>query len=171
MQDEVQALDPLWLRLLLSKCIAFAGKKHRKQIDKLGRMYIDHPLRVMMTVNTIEEKIVAVLHDVIEDTDTTYDEIRDLDVPEYLIEALECITKRDKGKIKEPNDDYIDRVLKNPIATEVKLADLGDNMSPARLNGLDEFTKLRLIKKYRKSYNQIMEHKYDRHNCKCSERL
>lgn len=140
---------------MLAVAIITATTYHVEQVDKLGKPYIDHPLRVMMAVQSLDEKIVAVLHDTIEDTELTYDNLRNLGFPEYIIEAIDCITKRDKGKMPETNYDYIERVKTNKIATAVKLADLADNRSPSRLIGLDEKTQQRLIEKYDKAFLQI----------------
>jgi (p)ppGpp synthase/HD superfamily hydrolase len=116
----------------LGHAIAIAAKAHEHQKDKAGELYIFHPLRVMMKVNGFDAKIVAVLHDVIEDSDWTIEKIRAEGFPDHVLEALVCLTRKE-------NEDYfemIDRVLKNPIAYAVKIADLEDNMNILRMKEL-----------------------------------
>ena len=119
----------------LEKAILIATKTHKGQVDKAGEPYILHPLRVMMSVNSLEEKIVAVLHDVIEDSDMLPTYLFKFGFSEEIIDALEYLTKR-KG---EKYQDFIIRVSDNRLATIVKLADLNDNMNLSRIkNPTDE---------------------------------
>jgi (p)ppGpp synthase/HD superfamily hydrolase len=117
------------LSRLLSKAIQIAAKGHENQLDKGGESYILHPLRVMMRTDTIEEKIVAVLHDVIEDTDITYEYLRLAEFPEYILEALKSVTKNKD----ESYMDFVRRAKLNPIGKHVKYADLIDNMNIKRI--------------------------------------
>lgn len=131
----------------LSDAISFACKKHSGQVDKLGSPYILHPLRVMLSMNTNEERIVAILHDVVEDTDATF---LDLDKEGFsidIIHAVESLTK----KHGEDYENYLQRVVRDSIAIKVKLADLQDNLSPNRLNNLSPDVRNRLMDKYNKA--------------------
>ena len=101
---------------ILTKAIEFATERHKGQVDKAGVDYITHPLRVMEGVDEVNAKIVAVLHDVMEGTDTTVDEIRDLVQDEESVQALLTLTKGEG----EEYFAYIDRVKKNPLAVQVK---------------------------------------------------
>ena len=135
---------------LLSKVIAFAVHHHAGQLDKIGEPYILHPLRVMMDCNTMVEKIVAILHDTVEDTGVTFDDIRALFVggnetmADTIVDAVDALTKR-KGELYE---DYLARVKANPIALSVKLADIRDNMSPIRQYRLPHDKQIKLKAKY-----------------------
>lgn len=114
---------------MLEKAIAIAVEAHRGQIDKAGKSYILHPLRVMLRGKNDNEMIVGILHDTIEDTPVTIEMLRLEGFSAEVLNALSCITK-------EQGEDYghfIDRVLKNPLATQVKLYDMEDNMNRDRL--------------------------------------
>ena len=128
----------------VAAAIAFAATKHIKQVDRAGQPYILHPLRVMAAMNTDEARRVAVLHDVVEDCGVTLDELRSLGYSEREVLAIEALTKR-----KDEKDDYpkfITRVLLNPLAAKVKLADLEDNLDTRRLESLGPKDLERLAK-------------------------
>lgn len=113
----------------LTKVIEIATQAHQGQVDKAGKPYISHPLAVMGLVKGESEKIVAILHDVVEDTPITLtDFAAEGFSPECLV-AVDAITKRDG----EPLEDYLERVKSNPIAINVKLADLTHNMDLSRI--------------------------------------
>jgi (p)ppGpp synthase/HD superfamily hydrolase len=117
------------LEILLERAIAIAVDAHRGQRDKNGGIYIMHPLRLMMNVRSEEEKIVAVLHDVVEDTPWTFADLRREGFPKQLLVALDCVTKREG----ESYQAFVERSAGNPIARRVKIADLEDNMNVRRL--------------------------------------
>lgn len=114
----------------IEQAIAFAATKHMGQVDKANAPYILHPLRVMMNVSTIQQKIVAVLHDVLEDTNTTVDELFELGCDNDIVEAILALTKL-KG---ESRTEAAKRTLQNPIARVVKIADITDNMDLSRIH-------------------------------------
>lgn len=114
---------------MLEQAIALAVEKHRGQVDKAGQPYILHPLRVMLQVTGETAQIVAVLHDLIEDTETTFEELRQQGFSEEVLTALEGVTRRDDETYQE----FILRSGQNPISRQVKLADLQDNMDIRRL--------------------------------------
>jgi (p)ppGpp synthase/HD superfamily hydrolase len=115
--------------MTLNEAIALAAKAHEGQVDKLGQPYILHPLRVMQAMETDDERIVAVLHDVVEDTHISLATLRELGLPDGLLAAVDAITR----VVGEPYmPDYIERIAGNPIARKVKLADLADNLSVTR---------------------------------------
>ncbi len=128
--------------LMLSKAIIIATEAHLGQVDKGGEAYILHPLRVMMSIKDYEHKIVAVLHDVLEDTLVSAEDLRLEGFNEKIIEALIHLTRRDN----ESYEEFIDRVIKNPIARAVKLADIKDNMDLSRLENPTEEDYVRLEK-------------------------
>lgn len=137
---------------LLEKAIGLAVAAHKGQKDRYGAPYILHPLRVMSRVETPAEKTVAVLHDVVEDTDWTFDKLRREGFPEEFIVALDCLTKRDK----EPYEDFVQRSAGNPLARRVKLADLEDNMDVRRMVDITDEAKTRL-QKYRKAWEDLTQ--------------
>jgi hypothetical protein len=126
------------------EAIALARRAHAGQTDKAGRPYIEHPLRVMDRLHGEHEQMAAVLHDVLEDTRTTEDDLRAAGCPEPVIAAIRALTKQPG----EPLDDSMARAAANPIACAVKRADIADNSDPARLALLDEATAQRLRDKY-----------------------
>lgn len=111
--------------------VLFAAEKHEGQTDKQGQPYILHPLEVMKSAQTLDEAIVAVLHDVLEDTDATEQDLRDLGLPMNVIEAVVALTRRE-GEVYIR--DFIHRIAKNPLASQVKIYDLNHNLS--RIAGL-----------------------------------
>jgi len=118
---------------LLAHAIRIAASAHFGQVDKAGTAYILHPLRVMHNMATVDEMIVAVLHDVPEDCpEWPLERLRSVGFGEHIIEALEALTKR-KGESKMS---AAQRAAQNPIALRVKLADNLDNSSPLRIKNM-----------------------------------
>src|SRR6516165_4662820 len=107
----------------IEKALQIAAGAHEGQKDKEGLPYILHPLRAMMSVQGEEAQIVAVLHDVIEDTSVTADDLRRAGFSEQLVAAILCVTHRKD----ESYADYVVRCKANAVARQVKLADLTDN--------------------------------------------
>jgi len=114
----------------LQRAIEIATKAHAGQFDKSGKEYIGHPLRVMKMGKTEAEKIVGVLHDVIEDTSITFEYLSEEGFSKEILDALLCVTKQSNN---EDYDHFISRVLTNPLAVKVKINDLKDNMDITRL--------------------------------------
>jgi len=117
------------LQALLERAIAIAEKQHTGQVDKAGRPYMEHPLRVMKAMSNDAERIVAILHDVIEDTDLTLDQLAAEGFPGYILEALDSVTRRDD----ETYEAFVARAARNPIGRRVKYADLQDNADLTRI--------------------------------------
>lgn len=134
----------------LEDAIALAVEAHRGQREKAGQPYILHALRVMFRVDTEAERIVAVLHDVVEDTGRTFDDLRAMGYSEEILAALDCVTKREG----EPYEQFVERAAANPIAHRVKLADLEDNMDVRRLVTVGERDTQRLAK-YVAAYRRL----------------
>jgi hypothetical protein len=107
----------------LQKAIEIAVAAHEGQLNKSGQPYVLHPLRVMLSLNTEEERIVGVLHDVVEDTPMTMEQLRQAGFSVRVMSALALVT-HEKGV---PYAEYVVRCANNPIAKAVKLADLRDN--------------------------------------------
>ncbi len=121
---------------LIDTALRIATAVHAGQTDKAGRPYVLHPLRVMAAMDTDEERAVAVLHDVIEDTDYDVDGLIEAGTPAPIAEAVACLSKRDGGDYPP----FIARVLENPLAARVKRADVADNIDVLRLSSLSEKT-------------------------------
>ena len=140
------------LEILLDKAIKVAQKAHYLQVDKAGKPYIGHPLRVMNNLDTLEEKIVGVLHDAVEDSDLTLDALIELGFTQNLIDAIDAITKRPS----EPYESYLKRVMSHPIALRVKIIDMQDNMDISRIPNPTEKDYQRL-KKYQETLPRLVE--------------
>ena len=136
----------------LQRAIEIATEAHKGQFDKSGKDYIGHPLRVMEMGKTDDEKIVGVLHDVIEDTDWTFEKLAEEGFSQEVISALRCVTKLSEN---ENYDEFIDRVKKNPLAVAVKINDLTDNMDIRRLPYLSD-KDVKRLKKYLKAYKRLI---------------
>ena len=136
----------------LERAIEIAAEAHKGQVDKAGNEYIGHPLRVMEMGKTLEEKIVGVLHDVVEDTDWTFERLEAEGFAPEVIAALRCVTKTSEN---ENYDDFIERVKKNALATAVKINDLTDNMDIRRLPYLSD-KDVKRLKKYLKAYKRLI---------------
>ncbi|MDJ0743782.1 MAG: hypothetical protein QNJ32_10520 [Xenococcaceae cyanobacterium MO_167.B27] len=131
---------------LLNKAIEIAELAHDGQVDKGGKPYISHPLRVMNALETVEEKIVGVLHDAVEDSDLTLEDLKVAGFSNCLIVAIDAITKRKGEKLNE----YLRRVMDNEIALRVKIADMTDNLDISRIYNPTEKDKER-IRIYKKN--------------------
>ena len=136
----------------LQRAIEIATEAHKGQFDKSGKDYIGHPLRVMEMGKTEEEKIVGVLHDVIEDTDWTFETLAEEGFSKEVIDALRCVTKLSEN---ENYYDFIERIKKNPLAVAVKINDLSDNMDIRRLPYLSD-KDVKRLKKYLKAYKKLI---------------
>ncbi|PXA68271.1 ADP-ribosylglycohydrolase family protein [Cryobacterium arcticum] len=131
----------------LEAAIELATAAHAGQVDKLGVEYIQHPLGVLARVDGVDEKIVAVLHDVVEDTSVTLDDLRAQGFAEHIVLAVDAVTKR----AGEPLAESMARVAADPLAMTVKFADLAHNANPARQAALPAETRVRLTAKYEES--------------------
>lgn len=137
---------------LLEKALQIAVKAHSGQIDKAGSAYIFHPIRVSNRCSTDDERIVALLHDTIEDTEVTAEYLLMEGFPRNIVDAILSVTRNED----ESYDDFIKRSRLNPIGRQVKLHDLEDNMDITRLNELTEKDLYRL-NKYIKAYKYLKE--------------
>ncbi len=138
----------------LELALQIAVKAHDGQKDKSGEPYIFHPIRVMQRCSTPKGKIVALLHDTVEDTDVTFEELEAAGFESETIDTLRLVT-HEKGV---PYDDYIDALVRDPVAVEVKLADLEDNSDIRRLKEIGAKDVERL-KKYLRTHRRLVDHK------------
>ena len=132
----------------IEKAIEIAVAAHKGQKDKSGADYILHPLRVMERGKSEIEKICGVLHDVVEDSERTFKKLENEGFSNEVIAVLRCITKESE---KEDYDVFINRIAQNPIAIEVKINDLLDNMDITRLKELNE-EDVKRLNKYLKAF-------------------
>ncbi len=128
-----------------------AAQAHRGQVDKGGRPYLLHPLAVARQVSGTESKILALLHDVPEDTDVSLEQLAPL-LPPRLLKSLKLLT-RQPG---QPYSEYIEQLAQDPMAAQVKLADLTHNMDLRRIPHPTEKDFQRL-EKYKKAYTYLKE--------------
>lgn len=136
---------------MLNKAIAIAYEAHNGQVDRYQAPYILHVMRVMMRGKNEEEKICGVLHDVVEDTQWTFDDLRKEGFSDYFIDALRCLTKGEK----EDYEHYISRVKTNKLAIAVKINDLEDNMDVRRMPVMEDKDVAR-FNKYLKAYKELI---------------
>jgi len=131
---------------MVDLALSIARKAHEGQLDKAGVDYIEHPIYVASQVDTEEEKAVALLHDVIEDSPVSAEELLQAGLPETVVTAVQVLTK----KKEQDYQTYLETVKKNPLARVVKLADLEHNSDLSRLSSITEKDRERL-KKYKKA--------------------
>ncbi|MCM1013658.1 MULTISPECIES: HD domain-containing protein [unclassified Brevibacterium] len=147
---------------LITRAEAIARTAHTGQVDKAGQDYIDHPRRVAANAAAIAEEqgldsadaesaiAAAWLHDVVEDTSVSADDLR-REFPTEVVAAVDAVTKRSGEAV----EDYFARVRSDRLAVIVKTADLADNTDPVRQAALDDATRVRLAEKYRRAYELL----------------
>ncbi|WP_395603605.1 HD domain-containing protein [Pseudomonas sp. B21128] len=134
----------------LERAIAIAAAAHAGQVDKGGAPYILHPLKVMLRMTTLEERIVAVLHDVVEDCDISLDDLRKEGFSEEVLTAIQSVTKVPG----ESYEDFVERAAQNPIGRVVKLADLEENSDLSRIAS-PSWDDLERVEKYRRAIARL----------------
>jgi len=128
----------------LERAITIAAQAHQGQTDKAHEPYILHPIRVMLRLSTPDERMAAVLHDLLEDTDWSRMDLEREGFSRAVLDAVEALTRRSD----ETYEDFLHRVSLNPIALRVKLADLEDNLDASRIAQLTD-RDVRRMEKYR----------------------
>lgn len=134
----------------LERAIAIAATAHAGQVDKGGAPYILHPLKVMLRMSSLEERIVAVLHDVVEDCGISLEDLRKEGFSEAVLSAIESVTKVPG----ESYEDFVERAAQNPIGRVVKLADLEENSDLSRIAS-PSWEDLERIEKYRRAIGRL----------------
>jgi (p)ppGpp synthase/HD superfamily hydrolase len=135
----------------LDKAIIIATNAHSGQLDKGGNPYILHPLRLMLSMSSEESRIVAMLHDVVEDSNISFDNLKDEGFSDEIIEAIKHLTRRDDETYVE----FIRRIKKNDLARLVKMADIDDNKDLSRIKNPTE-KDIERVKKYNKALNELL---------------
>ena len=139
----------------IADAVAMAEEKHRTQIDKRGKPYIQHILSVAARVRHLGARfeITALLHDIVEDTDVSLEKIRSR-FGDEVADAVECLTRREG---QDYFGEYMDAIVANPIARQVKYADSSDNL--AKVDGLtDPEQRARFQAKYRRVLDRLRPH-------------
>lgn len=113
----------------IQQALQLACRAHSGQFDKGGQPYILHPLAVARALSSPEEKAVALLHDVLEDTWVTQEYLLKAGFSCSIVAAVQTLTKKEGDSY----DQYLARIKKNPLARRVKMADLGHNLDMTRL--------------------------------------
>ena len=140
---------------LLNKAIKIAQKAHKGQTDKFGTPYIGHVIRVMNAGKTYNEKIVGVLHDVIEDCpEITLDHLLQEGFPNEIVFAIECLTKNPSD---QDYTEFVKQTEKSPLAVSVKMNDLQDNMNLTRFNRPMTEKDMNRLNKYLTAYLYLKE--------------
>lgn len=137
---------------LTKKALKLSFEAHKNQLDKSGMPYVFHPFHLAEQMDTEEKVIVALLHDVVEDTDYSLKDLKNMGFPESVIQALALLTHEKSV----PYMDYVARIKENPLARAVKLADLKHNSDLSRLDIVDEKAVQR-VKKYEKAIALLRE--------------
>lgn len=138
---------------MLSKAFEIISEAHKGQKDKVGDPYFLHLIRVMQRGKNDTEKICGLLHDLVEDTDWTFERLESEGFSNKIIDVLRCVTKFPED---EDYEHFINRIKKNKTAVNVKLNDLQDNMDITRLNTITKIDVARL-RKYLKAYRELIE--------------
>lgn len=129
---------------LTCKAMRFSYEAHKGQFDKADVPYVFHPFHVAEQMTTELDVCTALLHDIVEDTEYTLDDLRKEGFPEEVVVAVAALS-REEG---QPYMDYIRLLSKNAMATRVKLADLEHNSDESRLPSKDHEVNMALMKKY-----------------------
>lgn len=145
--------NPTNMNELLEKAAMICLTMHSGQTDKAGKAYFLHPMRVAMTCNTDEQRIVAMLHDTIEDTGTTPEDLLEHGFPQEIVDAVVSVSRRDD----ETYGQFVERCALNPIGRQVKLRDLEDNMDLLRLESIDGRMAAR-FNRYLKAYRFLTDY-------------
>lgn len=151
-KDSLGQQDAMMPKATLEDAIALALFVHRGVVDKGGAPYILHPLRVMMRFDSADEQIVSALHDVVEDSEVTLDDLRERGFSADVVRAVDALTRRSD----ETYEDFITRAAADPIARVVKLADIEDNLDLRRLKVIDE-KAIERLQRYRVAWETLTQ--------------
>lgn len=131
---------------LIDRALQIALQAHTGQVDRAGAAYILHPLRIMNQMESEEERLVAILHDVIEDSSLTLVDLRAAGFPAAIVDAVDLLTHREDDSY----EDYVRKIKGNALARRVKIGDLHDNMRLDRLPAPDQ-KDLERLGKYKRA--------------------
>ncbi len=137
---------------LTKKALKLSFEAHKNQVDKTGLPYVFHPFHLAEQMTDEVSCVCALLHDVIEDTSYTFDDLRAMGFPEEVISVLTLLTHDESV----PYMEYVEKIKENPIAVRVKLADLAHNSDESRLDAVDEYA-MRRAEKYKRATALLSE--------------
>ena len=137
---------------LTKKALKLCFEAHKEQVDKTGLPYVFHPFHLAEQMTDEISTVCALLHDVVEDSSYTFEDLSDMGFPQEVIDVLKFLTHDDSV----PYLDYVKEIKKNPIATKVKLADLAHNSDLTRLDKIDE-RALERAEKYKKAMAILLD--------------
>lgn len=140
----------------LEQAIKIALEVHSGQVDKAGEMYLLHPLRLMFKFHTEDERVVAVLHDVIEDGEITLENLKLLGFSDSVVNAIDCLSRRKDEKY----ENFISRLSIDKLARKIKIEDIKDNLDLTRLNYISD-KELKRIEKYHRSLRLLLNSDQD----------
>lgn len=127
---------------------------HKDQVDKTGLPYVFHPFHLAEQMDDEISTVCALLHDVVEDTDTTFDELSEMGFPNEVIDVLKLLTHAPEVEYME----YVEKISENPTATKVKIADLMHNSDLSRMDTVDEWA-LKRTEKYKNALKLLQKEK------------
>ena len=142
---------------LTKKALRLCFDAHREQVDKTGLPYVFHPFHLAEQMKDEYTTVCALLHDVVEDTDCTLDDLRSMGFPDEVVDALALLTHDPEV----PYMDYVREIAKNPIARKVKMADLRHNSDLSRMDEVDGWAAAR-TEKYQKALRYLRRHNPER---------
>lgn len=137
---------------LTMRAMKLCYQAHAGQMDKGGLPYVFHPFHVAEQMDDEISTTVALLHDIVEDTPMTLDELRAADYPPEVVEAIDALSRRESERYM----DYVDRLKKNPLAKKVKLADLAHNSDQTRIPNPTEKVR-NMWKRYERAKERLLE--------------
>jgi (p)ppGpp synthase/HD superfamily hydrolase len=138
----------------METALLLIAERHKGQVDKEGLPYVRHCLYVAMHVKTEKQAVVGLMHDLVEDTKTTLDELRDLGFDEEIVVAVDYLTRRNG----ESYDAFIERIKENDIAVAVKIVDLKHNSQIKRIPN-PEKKDFERVEKYKRALDNLRAHK------------
>ena len=127
---------------------------HKDQVDKTGLPYVFHPFHLAEQMADEISTVCALLHDVVEDTDTTFDELSEMGFPNEIIDVLKLLTHAPEVEYME----YVEKISENPTATKVKIADLMHNSDLSRMDTVDEWA-IKRTEKYKNALKLLQKEK------------
>ena len=142
---------------LTKKALRLCFDAHREQVDKTGLPYVFHPFHLAEQMKDEYTTVCALLHDVVEDTDYSLDDLRSMGYPDEVVDALALLTHDPEV----PYMDYVREIATNPIARKVKMADLRHNSDLSRMDEVDEWAAAR-TEKYKKALRYLRRHNPER---------
>lgn len=137
---------------VLEKALGIALIAHAGQKDKAGAPYILHPLRLMMTADEPDTQVTALLHDVLEDSELTEDDLNQAGIPTHIASAVAALTRQ----IDETYEEFIERIAEEPLARRVKILDIQDNLNLQRLKSVNKADLMR-VTEYHRALQYLLE--------------